>query len=452
MPLQEPALAVVFSPREWANRVVRHVTDHGGGRVRLRVVDGRVALEEEFDILIAEDVTSFLNARFVHEVHKRGRQILGVYDPEEATGRERLLELAVDDVIEATATSEEFVRRIRGIIPDVAFLPGPGPGATPGATPGTRPPGAPPPMDPALAALGLASQGDGGEGTEGWRPGRRPRGLLWAIGGPPGGCGASEVAVELARALRLTRGSSVLLDLDERAPCLAQRLGLPPIPNVRSALDALFHGAGHLGAAFQPVLAGGFELLAGLANPSDWSQLRAHEVTEVASELRAVRDHIVVNVSPYLEDLARAGSPDRFGVTRAILAAADVVVGVGLATPVGVARMVAWLADVSQLAPGRPVHLVVNRAPTSSFVRSEVRAEILRNFAPASLQFAPVDASVEKAAWRGELVPTGPFTRAVGDLAALAPTPAPAPGGTGRGGHAHNANGRVSRRAGRRSR
>lgn len=445
--MQEPALAVVYSPREWANRVVRHVTDHGGGRVRLRVVDGRVALEEEFDILIAEDVTSFLNARFVHEVHRRGRQILGVFDPEEATGRERLLDLAVDDVIEATATSEEFVRRIRGIIPDVAFLPGPG-----------RGPGHGLPMGASLAGLGLSGNGLAGNGLHGgaatgegadiWRSGRRSGGLLWAVGGPPGGCGASEVAVELARALRLNRGTSVLLDLDERAPCLAQRLGLAPIPNVRSALDALFHGAGHLGAAFQPVAAGGFELLAGLANPSDWAQLRPHEVTEVTSELRAVRDHIVVNVSPYLEDLTQAASVDRFGVSRAILAAADVIVGVGLATPVGVARMVAWLADVGQLAPGRPVHLVVNRAPTNSFVRSEVRAEILRNFAPASLQFAPLDASVEKAGWRGELVPTGPFTRAVGDLAALAPMPAPA-AGTGR---KAQANGRAARRAGRRSR
>ena len=39
--MAEPELAVVYSPREWANRVVRHITDHGGGRVRLRVVDRR---------------------------------------------------------------------------------------------------------------------------------------------------------------------------------------------------------------------------------------------------------------------------------------------------------------------------------------------------------------------------------------------------------------------------
>ena len=43
--MAEPELAVVYSPREWANRVVRHITDHGGGRVRLRVVDRRAWAE-----------------------------------------------------------------------------------------------------------------------------------------------------------------------------------------------------------------------------------------------------------------------------------------------------------------------------------------------------------------------------------------------------------------------
>ena len=115
--MAEPELAVVYSPREWANRVVRHITDHGGGRVRLRVVDRRVCLEEEFDVLIAEDVTSFLDGRLVLELRRRGRQILGVYDPKEPTGKERLLELGVDDVIEDSAPAEEFVRKIGRLLP-----------------------------------------------------------------------------------------------------------------------------------------------------------------------------------------------------------------------------------------------------------------------------------------------------------------------------------------------
>jgi MinD-like ATPase involved in chromosome partitioning or flagellar assembly len=225
------------------------------------------------------------------------------------------------------------------------------------------------------------------------------------------------VAVELARAGRRRGATSLLADADEVAPSLAQRLGLPPIPNLRTAIDALFHGAGRLHDALLPVAAGGFELLAGLANPADWPQVRPQEAAEVVDELRGLRDHVIVNVGPHTEDLGRLGAADRYGVTREVLRGADVVVGVGVATPVGVARLVSWIADVVLLAPGRPVHLVVNKAPASRFVRGEVEAEILRNFAPASLTVLPLDPAVEKAAWRGELVAPGPFTRAVEALA-----------------------------------
>ena len=393
--MPEPALAVVYSSREWADRVVRHVTDHGGGRVRLRVVDARVALEEQFDVLIAEDITSFLNPRFVQEVRRRGRRVLGVYDPEEPTGKERLLDLGVDDVIESTAPAESFVRVLAGIVP-AADLGG------------------------ADAAGDMAVQGLDGAGP---LPGRsrggapRPRGLLWAIGGPPGGCGASEVSVGLAHALRRRGEASILLDAEDVAPALAQRLALPPIPNIRTAIDAVFHGAGSLSEALMPV-SGGFALLAGLANPADWSQVRPQEIVEVAAELAGTGAQVVANIGPALEDLPAAGGPDRYGMSRVLVASADVLVGVGVATPVGVARLVAWIAEVAVLAPGTPLHLAINKAPASRFIRSEVEAELQRSFSPASLHFVPVDDGVDKAAWRGELVAPGPFTRAVEALAA----------------------------------
>jgi MinD-like ATPase involved in chromosome partitioning or flagellar assembly len=412
--MAEPELAVVYSPREWANRVVRHITDHGGGRVRLRVVDRRVCLEEEFDVLIAEDVTSFLDGRLVLELRRRGRQILGVYDPKEPTGKERLLELGVDDVIEDSAPAEEFVRKIGRLFP-----------LTPRMTP---------PLTPTVELAAIAADLDSAGQTDlpgAGHPVHRLRGSVCAVGGPPGGCGASEVAVELARAGRRRGDTCMLVDADEVAPSLAQRLGLPPIPNIRTAIDALFHGAGRLHDALLPVAEGGFELLAGLANPSDWPQVRPQEAAEVVAELRSLRDHVIVNVSAYTEELPRLGAADRYGVTREVLGAADVVIGVGVATPVGVARLISWIADVVVLAPGTPVHLVVNKVPASRFVRGEVEAEILRNYAPASLHLLPLDPAVEKAAWRGELVGLGPFTRGVEDLATAAlawPAPSvPAP-------------------------
>ena len=375
--------------------MVRHVTDHGGGRVRLRVVDGRVALEEDFDILVAEDVTSFLTGRFVAELHRRGRAVLGVYDPGEPAGKDRLLELGVDDLIESTAAADDFVRRLAVIVPERpapprrAVLPAHG-------------------VDAELASIAAGMRAPAGVA--------RARGWQWAVGGPPGGCGASEVAIELARHLRQRGGPAVLVDGQDVSPSLAQRLGMAPIPNIRTAIDIVLHGSGELADALLPVAAGGFGLLAGLTNPADWGQIRAGDAGDVVQELRAQCAHVVVNTGPILEDLPGVGGPDRYGLTRALTASADVIVGVGSPTPVGVARLIGWVAEVATLAPGRPIHLALNRAPGNRFIRGEVEAEIRRTYAPASLHFLPHDEAVEKAAWRGELVAPGPFSKAVGDL------------------------------------
>lgn len=422
-----PELAVVYSPREWANRVVRHVTDHGGGRVRVRVVDGRVALEESYDVLLAEDVTSFLTHRTVQELHRRGRAVLGVFDPEEPTGKDRLVELGVDEVIEATASADDFVQAVSRVARARPALPSPGSGSPPGRT-------GSPPMAGAERRLhaGVAAAGDARRDAPGpLRP--RPGGWQWVVGGPTGGCGASEVAIELARLLRRRGQSVVLVDAGEVAPALAQRLGLPPIPNIRTAIDALVHGAGQLADTLVPVPAGGFSVLAGLVNPADWAQVRAPEAADVAAELKGTHAHVVVNVGPFLEDLTRLGGPDRFGLTRAMIGGADALIGVGVASPVGVARLLSWVGDAVGLAPGKPLHLAVNKAPgkgpAARFVRAEVEAELRRSYEPASLHFLPYDESVERAAWRGELVSPGPFTKAMGDLvqaaAGLAPEAAP---------------------------
>src|SRR5207244_8367134 len=114
---------------------------------------------------------------------------------------------------------------------------------------------------------------------------------------------------------------------------------------------ALYHCAELIHDSLLPVAAGGFEQLAGLANPADWPQVRPQEAAEVVAELRGLRDHVIVNVGAHTEDLARLGAADRYGVTRGVLGGTDIVVGVGVATPVGVARLVSWIADVVRLGP-----------------------------------------------------------------------------------------------------
>jgi MinD-like ATPase involved in chromosome partitioning or flagellar assembly len=397
--MAEPELAVVFSPREWADRVVRFITDHGGGRVRLRVVEGRVALEESFDVLIAEDITSFLSPRFVRELKEQGRAVLGVFDPDEPTGKQRLVDAGVDDVVECEAPSEEFVRRVTTLM-------------SLRATPAESPTFGIGPVQAAVRGTQQAAEAD-----------EVPNGIV-AVGGPAGGCGATEIAIELARSSRAAGATVVLVDADDRAPSVAQRLGLPLTPNIRTAAEVLFHGEGQLPDVVIPVPQGGFDVVAGLGNPGDWAQLWPAEAVEVVKELAEVADQVIVNVGSQLEDLAAVGGPERFRLSRSMLRAAGTVVAVGAPSPVGITRLLGWLADVRTIAPRRAAHLVVNRAPDGAFARTEIAAEITRTYLPSSLHFVPHDPRVEAAAWRGELVRSGPFTKAVGHVArSLLPTP-----------------------------
>jgi hypothetical protein len=134
-------------------------------------------------------------------------------------------------------------------------------------------------------------------------------------------------------------------------------------------------------------------------------------VHDVVVALGRVRAHVLVEVS------GAAG----IEIARAVIADAGMLVGVGAANPVGVARLLGWAAALPPV--GVPVHLVLNRAPTDSYRREELTTEIYRAFTPASLTFVPTDRRVERAAWAGALVPRGPFTAGVDALARAALPP-----------------------------
>lgn len=391
----EPEIAIVVSPRDWAERLHRFVADHGGARVRARVLDAREALDDVYAVLVAEDLTSFLTPRLVEQLHARGRRLLGVHDPGEPWGRRRLEDLGIDETIEFDAAPEEFVRAIEALAEGMS-------------------------LDRELTEL-VARAGTEPvrpDAASGSAPGGSPGGTLTSIGGPSGGVGVTEVALGLAVALAGRGTTTALLDGDELAPSLAQRLGLPLHPNLRTAIDAVEHRSGRLEDALLEVPGGGPSLLCGLPNPRDRHEVRPGEVAAVASELATRYRHVVINVSHTTEDIGAATGGEGSAITRTLLSAAEVVVGVGAPTPVGVARLLDWVADVRALAPTVTLHLVVNQAPPSRFHRGELEEELLRTFAPASLSFLPFDRHVLDAAWDGRPVTSGGWVRAVEELAA----------------------------------
>lgn len=405
---QVPGLAIVRSARGWARTLHRYVVDHGGAIVKTRPLEERQALEDDYDVLIVDDISSFLSAYIVEELHRRGRRVLGVYDPDEfspsgqgGAGKQRLERLGVDGVIDANATPEDFVRVIRDLAPvrpvdysqGVAHLEGfdsTDPFSHLSGTPGTgaviRPISGPEP--------------------------NRPRGHISVVIGTSGGVGASEVAIELARGLGKRGERTVLIDADEVNPSLAQRLALQLHPNIRTAVDVVEHGTGRLINCLTTI-GQNFEAMVGLPHPRDWVELRGPEIEAVINEVSRGRHQLVVNASPYFEDLAPFGGADRFALSRAAVSMADSIVMVCPPTPMGIARLIDKVAELDEVSQGIAIHVVINRAPKNNGKRKEIAREIERSFRPTSLHFISNDNKVEAAAWEGVLVQSGEFTRTI---------------------------------------
>ena len=382
--MREVELGIAVSPRDWGERLHQFIADHGGARVRTRVMRTEDALGEKFDVLVIDDLTSYLSRRLVQQVQSAGKAVLGVFDRNEfAEGEKRLRSLGVDGVAEATASPEEFLRAISKIR-----------------------------VDSHDDALGSQTAPD----APGPMPIDRPTGLITAVGGPSGGVGRTEIALAIAVALRYRGTRTALVDADDQSPSIAQRLGLSLHPNLRTAVDALHHRSGtlHASLSFPRHLA--VDTLVGLANPRDWIELRPGDVVEVIRELTDDWDQVVVDIGARVENLAYHGGSDRNGLARAVLSASDEVIVVSSPSPVGVARILDWLADAATLLSDTPVHCVFNRAPRSSFQRNEVMREFTRSFSPTTLTFVPDDRRVLESAWAGEPVPVGPFTRSIAEV------------------------------------
>ena len=375
-------LGIVVSARDWDEQLHRFTVDHGGARVRIRVLSPEDAIGETFDVLVVDDVTSFLTRHLVDVLHGQKKMVLGVFDPNHAAdGERRLKELGIDHTIPATAPPDDFLRVLDRMADQL------GPRSATAAP------------DPAVPA----------EITD-------ERGLVTVVGGAEGGVGSTEVALALARRLRSGSRDAVLVDADDVNPSIAQRLGLSLHPNLRTAVDALQHRTdGLLGTLTFPRHAD-VEVLAGLSNRQDWIELRPNEVIAVVDALAEVRAHVVLDVSARLEDLSYFGGPPRYALARGLVARADRVVAVGLPTPIGLARLLDWIAAVRDIAPDLPVHVAINRAPKASYTQGELQAELVRSYVPASLTFIPDDRKVEAAAWEGESVPSGSFQKGIQQL------------------------------------
>lgn len=351
-----PDIALAASARQWPDRLHRFLLDHGGGRIVDRVMAADQATSASFDVLLIDDVCSFLTPRLVSVLKQSAREVIGVYMPSDGPdAKRRLLECGISDVIETDASPEEFLAKIHGTLAHRVALP----------------------------------EDEGSGVLSAFRVG---------VTGPCEGVGMTELAIGLARSLA-GRIETVLVDMDQAWPSIAQRLDLPVHPNVRTALDHALHSPERIEEAVHET--GGLSVVGGRADGGQGAEITRPDAMMLMESLSSLSEVIVADLGPlpHCEP----------GLVREF----DTVIVVGSGTPVGVARLIRTLEVLLSRDPDRSLLAVVNKTGSGSFRRAEVVGEISRAFPDLPVVTIPYEDRVEHAAWDGTLFSRGKYGRAV---------------------------------------
>lgn len=202
--------------------------------------------------------------------------------------------------------------------------------------------------------------GDGEDGAAGDAVGGRrdAGGRLVAVWGAPGAPGRTTVAAGLAAELAAAGETVLLVDADTWAASLAQVLGLlDESAGVAAACRAAAAGVltpGRL-ADLAPEAAPRLRVLTGLPRAERWHELGTAALEEVWATCRRTAAWTVVDCAAPLEQdeelLLEVAAPRRNAATTTALAAADVVLAVGQADPVGLQRLVRALGELAEVLP-----------------------------------------------------------------------------------------------------
>jgi MinD-like ATPase involved in chromosome partitioning or flagellar assembly len=261
-----------------------------------------------------------------------------------------------------------------------------------------------------------------------------------AVWGPAGAPGRSTIAVNLAAELAALGRPALLVDADTYGGAVAQLIGvLDEAPGLaaacrlanRATLDP--SGLAELALQVRPDLL----VLTGITRAERWLELRPAALRVVLDQARSLAAMTVVDCGFCLEqdeELAYdTAAPRRNGATLAALDAADHVVAVAAADPIGLARYVRAVPDCAGVAAGAATTTVVNRLRDTVVGPGDARRQVsraLHRYAGiADVRVVPddragVDAAVAAGRTLAEVAPKSPARLAIRDLArALAGEP-----------------------------
>ena len=344
-----------------------------------------------------------------------GVAVVGLVEPGDRTGADRLRQLGVSRVLPADADAAQIARALREAVSGV-----PATGHDVG--------------DPraALPVLGLPED-----------PADRPtgRGRVVAVWGPTGAPGRTTVAVSVADEAARLGVSTLLVDADVYGGVVAQVLGLlDESPGIAAA--ARLASAGTLDvpglARTAWAVAPQLRVLTGLSRADRWPEVRPQSVETLLEQARRLSALTVVDCAFCVEEDEElsfdTAAPRRNGATVAVLERADTVLCVSGADPVALQRTVRALGQLREVLPDVTPVVVVNqvrRGPVPGDPEQEIATALSRfagirvgAFLPADRRAA--DAALAAGRTLAEVAERSPLRVALRTLAAeLGEVPAP---------------------------
>lgn len=265
-----------------------------------------------------------------------------------------------------------------------------------------------------------------------------------AVWGPHGAPGRTTLAIALASELARGGRHVALVDADSHAPAIALALGLPDEgPGFAVACRQAEHGAlddAELQRIAVPMGGVDVDVLTGINRPSRWPELAASRVSGALAACASWAQHTVVDVAAPLErdeDIVSdvVDGPRRNAAGIAALEAADRVVAVLSADPVGVARFVRGVGELRAVTGTTPVTVVVNRVRRGGVgldARGQIRRTLSRYADVDDVWFVPedrrgVDTAMLAARPVAEVAPRSALVAAVRRLVGGALVPPAAP-------------------------
>ena len=295
------------------------------------------------DVLLVSALTE-LDRRAVNRVAKKGIAVVGI--PSSEAEHDRLLNLGIATVLPIDASTDDVVVAVREA----------------GAEQAPEPP---------------ADEGA-----------NDVRGEVVAVWSPVGSWGSTTIAVNLATEMADAGETITLIDLDSYGASIAPMLGLSnESSGVAAVARTLISGGRALSTVDENLLFVSERLgvLTGLSRPDRWAEVPEESIAPLLEAARQRSDVVVADVGFCLEKRSQGGAgAERNDAARAVIAAADRVVAVAGADPVGVQRFVsAWPEFSSVCRSEAEIVVVANRvrSAVAGLRPREAVADVLARYA-----------------------------------------------------------------------